>query len=64
VLDEIRRVTRKLVPWPVEIRLSKLGEDAALHGALAAGLNHAFGQIARTLQTVAAGQVALTAAQT
>ena len=57
VLSEIRRVARKLLPWPVEVRLSKLGEDAALHGALAAGLNHSYSQISHTLQTVAAGPV-------
>jgi predicted NBD/HSP70 family sugar kinase len=59
ILDEIRRVTEKLVPWPVEVRLSQLGEDAALQGALAAGLNHAYDGIADSLhagdgQTLAA----------
>lgn len=63
VLEEIRRVTRELVPWPVEVRLSELGEDAALHGALAAGINSAYGQIAHTLQTVTAGQAVFTAAR-
>jgi predicted NBD/HSP70 family sugar kinase len=55
VLEQIRRVTRKVLPWPVEVRLSELGEDASLRGALAAGLNHAYGKIAHTLQTAAAG---------
>lgn len=49
ILDEIRRVTRKVAPWPVEVRLSQLGEDAALQGAVAAGLSHAYDRIADSL---------------
>jgi predicted NBD/HSP70 family sugar kinase len=51
LLEEVRDVARKLVPWPVEIRMSTLGEDAALRGALAAGMTRAFEQIAASLQS-------------
>jgi predicted NBD/HSP70 family sugar kinase len=56
VLDQIRRITMQIVPWPVDIRLSQLGEDAALQGALAAGLSHAYGQITHQLQAEAGGR--------
>ena len=59
VLDEIRRIVQRSVPWPVEIRLSQLGEDAALHGALAAGLTHAYDQIAHSLQIGTTGPLAI-----
>lgn len=46
-----------------EIGQMLLDDDAALHGALAVGLNHAYSKISLTLQTVAAGPVHLSAAQ-
>jgi glucokinase len=49
LLEPIREVARKLIPWPLEIRLSALGDDASLQGALAAGLARAYGQIASSL---------------
>jgi predicted NBD/HSP70 family sugar kinase len=59
MLDEIRRRIRRIVPWQVDVRLSQLGEDAALQGALAAGLSRAYAMIARSLQKDAAGQAAV-----
>lgn len=59
MLHEIRRITHRSLPWPVEIRMSQLGEDAALHGALAAGLTHSYRQITHRLQTEAAGPAAM-----
>jgi predicted NBD/HSP70 family sugar kinase len=56
VLDRIRRIATQIVPWPVDVRLSQLGEDAALQGALAAGLSHAYGQITHELQAEAGGR--------
>jgi predicted NBD/HSP70 family sugar kinase len=56
VLDQIRRITTQIVPWPVDIRLSQLGEDAALQGALAAGLSRAYGQITHHLQAEGGGR--------
>jgi glucokinase len=50
LLDRIVEIARKLVPWPVDVRLSVLGDEAPMRGALAAGLAHAYGQIAHTLQ--------------
>jgi glucokinase len=50
LLDEIREIAANLVPWPVEIRLSALGEAAPLKGALAAGISKAHDQIAFSLQ--------------
>jgi predicted NBD/HSP70 family sugar kinase len=49
LLERIRELTCKLIPWPIEIRLSELGADASLQGALAAGLARAYGQIASSL---------------
>jgi predicted NBD/HSP70 family sugar kinase len=49
LLGRIQELTKKLIPWPVEIRLSELGTDACLKGALAAGLARAYGQIASSL---------------
>ena len=49
LLERIQSLTRKLIPWPIEIRLSELGADACLQGALAAGLAQAYGQIASSL---------------
>lgn len=63
VLSEICRLACRLLPWPVDVRLSELDEDAALHRALAVGLNHAYSKISNTLQTVAAGPIHLSAAQ-
>ena len=53
VLDQIRRISAQIVPWPVDVRLSQLGEDAALKGALAAGLEHAYQEITHSLQVEA-----------
>ncbi len=55
LVDHIRRITSQIVPWPVDVCLSQLGEDAALKGALAAGLNRALRQITHSLQIEAAG---------
>ena len=38
-----------IVPWPIDVRVSQLGEDAALKGALAAGLEYAHQQITHSL---------------
>jgi predicted NBD/HSP70 family sugar kinase len=62
-IERIRNITRKIVPWEVEIRCSGLGDDAALRGALAAGLNHAYDQIARSLRIHAPGPMSLAAAE-
>jgi predicted NBD/HSP70 family sugar kinase len=51
LLDPLVQITRKLLPWPVNVRLSSLGPDAALQGALAAGISTAFQQIGHMLQT-------------
>jgi len=51
LLDHLVQITRKLLPWPVDVRLSALGPDAALQGALAAGVSIAFEQIAHNLQS-------------
>lgn len=50
LLEEIRGIAANLVPWPVEIRLSTLGESAPLKGALAAGIAKAHEQIALSLE--------------
>jgi glucokinase len=50
LLEPIREFAGRLLPWPLEIRLSKLGEDASLKGALAAGLSRAYEQIAFVLR--------------
>lgn len=50
LLGEIREIAANLVPWPIEIRLSALGEYAPLKGALAAGIAKAHDQIAFSLQ--------------
>jgi predicted NBD/HSP70 family sugar kinase len=50
VLHRIQEIVMNLVPWPVEIRLSALGDDASLQGALAAGLTRAYQQIVFSLQ--------------
>ena len=46
LLKTIQDVARKLIAWPIEIRLSALGDDASLQGAVAAGVARAYGQIA------------------
>ncbi|MBC8165379.1 MAG: ROK family transcriptional regulator [Bryobacteraceae bacterium] len=53
LLGKITEVTRRLIPWPLEIRLSSLGEDASLQGALAAGLTLTYEKIAFSLQSQA-----------
>jgi predicted NBD/HSP70 family sugar kinase len=63
IVDQIRRIIGQIVPWPVDVRLSQLGEDAALQGALAAGLDHAYGQITHTIQVGAGEAVAAAAAR-
>lgn len=50
-LQQITEISRKLVPWDLQIRLSKLGPDAALRGALAAGIGRAFDEITRSLES-------------
>jgi predicted NBD/HSP70 family sugar kinase len=59
LLDRIREITSKLVPWPIEIRLSALGDDASLRGALAAGLTRAYERIVFSLQSEGLGDCAL-----
>jgi predicted NBD/HSP70 family sugar kinase len=58
LLERIREITSKLVPWPVEIRLSALGDDASLRGALSAGLTKAYEQIVFSLQSDRTGDPA------
>jgi len=53
VVDQIRRISAEIVPWPVDVRVSQLGEDAALKGALAAGLEYAYQEIAHSLHVEA-----------
>jgi predicted NBD/HSP70 family sugar kinase len=55
LLEPIREFAGRLLPWPLEIRLSKLGEDASLKGALAAGLSRAYEQIAFVLRNEGLG---------
>ena len=55
LIDSIRKVASKLVPWPLDIRLSSVGEDASLQGALAAGLQQAYAQIAGTIRSEGLG---------
>ena len=55
LLEPIREFAGKLLPWPLEIRLSNLGEDASLKGALAAGLSRAYEQIALVLRNEGLG---------
>lgn len=49
VVDQIRRISAQIVPWPVDVRVSQLGEDAGLKGALAAGLEYAYQEITHGL---------------
>lgn len=58
IVDQIRRISSRVVRWPVEVRVSQLGEDAALHGALAAGLEHAYAEIAQSLHSEATEKAA------
>ncbi len=53
VIDQIRRISAQIVPWPVDVRVSQLGEDAALKGALAAGLEYAHQEITHSLHVEA-----------
>jgi glucokinase len=55
LLEPIRGFAGRLLPWPLEMRLSKLGEDASLKGALAAGLSRAYEQIAFVLRNEGSG---------
>jgi predicted NBD/HSP70 family sugar kinase len=55
LLEPIREFAARLLPWPLEMRLSKLGEDASLKGALAAGLSRAYEQIALVLRNEGSG---------
>jgi len=53
VIDQIRRISAQIVPWPIDVRVSQLGEDAALKGALAAGLEYAYQEITHSLHVEA-----------
>jgi glucokinase len=55
LLEPLREFAGRLLPWPLEMRLSKLGEDASLKGALAAGLSRAYEQIAFVLRNEGSG---------
>ncbi|HUS07876.1 MAG TPA: ROK family transcriptional regulator [Bryobacteraceae bacterium] len=55
LLEPIRDFARRWLPWPLRIRLSTLGEDASLKGALAAGLSRAYEQIAIVLRNEGLG---------
>jgi predicted NBD/HSP70 family sugar kinase len=51
IASEIRGIVARIVPWSLDIRLSKLGEDASLKGALVAGLTHAYQEISLQLDS-------------
>lgn len=55
LIEPIREFAARWLPWPLEIRLSSLGEDASLQGALAAGLSRAYEQIALALRNEGLG---------
>lgn len=50
VVDQVRRIAAQIVRWPVDVRVSQMGEEASLRGALAAGLEYAHEQITQSLQ--------------
>lgn len=62
LLPRIQEAAARLVPWPVDVRLSLLGDDAALQGAVAAGLTRAYQQISWMLQSGGNGDVEYRAA--
>lgn len=50
LLDRIRELAMKLVPWPIEISLSASGPHAPLQGAIFSGLAAIFEQISAELR--------------
>lgn len=50
---DIQKRISRMVPWPIEVRLSELGEMASLRGTLVAGLSATYHQISRGLEEVA-----------
>lgn len=53
LLAEIHARTSRMIPWPIEVHLSGLGEMASLRGTLVAGLSATYHQISRSLETAA-----------
>jgi predicted NBD/HSP70 family sugar kinase len=51
LLSRIQAKAARILPWPVDVRLSKLGDDAPLQGAVAAGVSKAYQQISWMLQS-------------
>lgn len=48
LIDEIRDIATRVIPWPVEVRPSLIGDAASLQGSVIAALNMAYEQISRS----------------
>jgi predicted NBD/HSP70 family sugar kinase len=49
ILEDIKAIVSRSVPWPTRVCLSSLADDAAMSGAIVAARTHAYERIARTM---------------
>ncbi len=49
LIEDLRRIVERIVPWPVRLAVAATGEDAVLSGTIVAGRAQAYAQISHEL---------------